>query len=63
MEYSNKDKLNALEATGLPAMIEDWSDILLDKCFENELTDVHIENATREDFDSFADRECINRKN
>jgi len=24
VEYSSKDKVNALEATGLPAMINDW---------------------------------------
>ena len=32
VEYSSKDKVNALEATGLPTIIIDWSDILYDKC-------------------------------
>jgi hypothetical protein len=63
VEYSSKDRVNALEATGLPAIINDWQDILFDKVLANDLTDVHVENATNNDFDNFADPEHVNKKN
>ena len=44
-------------------MISDWQDILFDKCLDNELTDVHVENASSKDFDNFADPEFLNRTN
>jgi hypothetical protein len=63
VEYSSKDKVNALEATGLPTIIIDWQDILYDKCLQNKLTDVQCENASNDDFLNFADPEYVNRKN
>lgn len=35
VDYSNKDKIEALKETGLPAIINDWQDILRDKCLNN----------------------------
>ena len=58
VEYSNKDKIPALVASEIPQYISDWQDILYDKCLENELTDMHVENATTKDFENtFTDEE------
>jgi hypothetical protein len=34
----------------LPKM-EEWYEMLHDKCMKNEITDMHIENLTQNDFD------------
>jgi hypothetical protein len=63
VEYSCKEKQSALESTCIPSLISDWHEILFDKCLDNELTDMHVENATSKDFDNFADPSFINKNN
>ena len=53
VEFSIKDKIRALQKTEMLQKCSDWQDILYDKCLDNQLTDVHIENATPQDFDNF----------
>ena len=53
VEFSSKDKIAALNQTSILQKCGDWQDILYDKCLENQLTDVHIENATPQDFTNF----------
>ena len=55
VEFSNKDKIGALKATSILKKISDWQELLYDKCLENQLTDVHVENATPQDFENFND--------
>ena len=51
VEYSKNDRYDALQAIQIEKKIEDWADIIYDKCLMNELTDVHVENASNEDFE------------
>lgn len=46
VEFSNKDKIAALKATTILPKISDWQEIIYDKCLDNQLTDIHVENAT-----------------
>jgi hypothetical protein len=54
VEYSMKDKIGALNSTSILNKCSDWQDLLHDKCLDNQLTDVHVENATPKDFDNFS---------
>ena len=38
--------VEVLEATGIARKVDGWYDMVHDKCFMNELTDVHVENGT-----------------
>ena len=57
VEFSTKDKIEALKSTSILDKCRDWQDILYDKCLENQLTDVHVENATSQDFENFRDED------
>ena len=51
VEYSKNDRVDALKAIQIEEKLSDWADIIYDKCLVNELTDIHVENASNEDFD------------
>jgi len=55
VEFSSKDKIAALKATNILAKLSDWQELLYDKCVDNQIADVHIENATPQDFEGFYD--------
>jgi len=53
VEFSSKDKIGALKATSILKKISDWQEILYDKCLDNQISDVHVVNATAQDFENF----------
>jgi len=53
VSFSKRDRIQALDACQFHNMLDDWSDIIHDKCLMNELQDVHVENAADEDFYDF----------
>lgn len=53
VSFSKKDRIEALDACQFHQMLDDWSDIIHDKCLMNELQDVHVENAADADFYDF----------
>jgi hypothetical protein len=55
VEFSNKDKISALKATNVLTKLSDWQELLYDKCMDNQISDVHVENATTQDFEGFYD--------
>jgi len=45
VEYSKKEMYPTLEALDILPQISDWGQILFDKCMQNDLSDIHVENA------------------
>ena len=54
VEFSKKNRAKCLKAINVIDKLVDWHDILYDKCYLNQLTDVHVENASEKDFQSFS---------
>ena len=46
INYAESDRVPLLEGFGISAKLEGWYDMVHDKCFMNELTDVHVENGS-----------------
>ena len=46
IKYLESDQVAVLEATGISSMLDGWYDLVHDKCFMNELVDVHVENGS-----------------
>jgi len=53
VEYSKKEMYPTLEALDILPQISDWGQILFDKCMQNDLSDIHVENADDKDFQNF----------
>jgi len=59
VEFSKKNRAKCLKAIKVlddeqGGKLHDWQDMLYYKCYLNQLTDVHVENASEKDFQSFS---------